>query len=269
MDVAGVVSEEGNAVAEDVSAEEVTAPNASSEVDVTVAKDSTDEDAVSMDELEAAEASSNGMSIASASNLKSTERAVNEPVVIRDIASTMRTVETTPVNIISSGGTPQGNPSRSGSRTDPTLFDSSPSTLHYVRRARRGSMMSTDSDRTVLATARAPTPPSPLQESGGIVFTPLVIPTAVSAAAFVQRDETVPVVAEVVPGSEEVLVHISDVPEGNTIGETLVIEDIVVDTNLGIGVTQVGHAEAAASANPDLAGVTLDSDIPDIEGTFA
>ncbi len=106
VDVAGVVSEEGNAAAEDVSAEEVTAPNASFEVDVTVAEDSTDEDAVSMDELEAAEASSAGVSPASASNLKSTERAVNEPVVIRDITSTVRTVETTPVNIISSGGTP-------------------------------------------------------------------------------------------------------------------------------------------------------------------
>ena len=72
-----------------------------------------------------------------------------------------------------------------------------------------------------------------------------------------------------VPGNEEVLVHISDVPEGNTVGETPANEDIVVDTDLGTGVTQVGHAEAATSANPDLVGVTLGSDIPDMEGTFA
>ena len=183
VDVAGAISEEETAAAEDVSTEEVATPNASSEEKVTVAEDSTDEDAVSMDELEAAEASSDGVSTVSASNPKSTERGVDEPVAIGDIASAVRTVETTTVNITNNDGTPQGNPSRSGSHTDPTLFDSSPSTLHYVRRAWRGSMVSTDSDRTISATARTPTPPSPFQESSGIASTPLVIPATIFATA--------------------------------------------------------------------------------------
>ena len=72
-----------------------------------------------------------------------------------------------------------------------------------------------------------------------------------------------------VPGNEEVLVHISDVPEGNTVGETPANEDIVVDTDLGTGVTQIGHVEVAANANPDSVGVTLGSDIPSMEGIFA
>ena len=110
-------------------------------------------------------------------------REVDEPVAIGDIASAVRTVETTTVNITNNDRTPQGNPSRSGSHTDPTLFDSSPSTFHYVRRAWRGSMVSTDSDRTISATARTPTPPSPFQESSGIASTPLVIPATIFATA--------------------------------------------------------------------------------------
>jgi hypothetical protein len=130
-------------------------------------------------------------------------------------------------------------------------------------------MVSTDSKRTISATARAPTPPSPLQESGGIASTPIVIPAVASAEASVQRDEAVLVVAGVVPGSEEVLVHISDILEGNTVGDTPANEDIVVDTDLSTGVTQIGHGGAAASADPDLVGVTFDSGIPNMEGTFA
>ena len=267
IDAVGVASEEKTAAAEDVSAEEAAALDASSEEKVAVAEDSTDGDAVSMDELEAAEASFDDVSTASASNPKSIERAVEKHVVVGGVTSAVRTVETTPVSITSSGGVAQGNPSRSESRTDPSLLDLSPSTLHYVRRVRRGSMLSTDSERTISATTRAPTPPSPLQESSGIASTPLVILAVVSASAFVQRDEAAPVVAEVVPSSEEILVHIFDVPEGNTIGDTPANEDIVVDTDLGMGVTQIGHGEAVASADPDLAGVTLDSDIPDMEGT--
>jgi hypothetical protein len=130
-------------------------------------------------------------------------------------------------------------------------------------------MVSSDSERTISATARAPTPPSPLQESGGIASTPLVIPAVASAEASVQRDEAVPVVTGMVPGSEEVLVHISDILEGNTVGDTPANEDIVVDTDLSTGVTQIGHGGAAASADPDLVGVTFDSGIPNMEGTFA
>ena len=125
MDVAGVVSEEETTDVEDVSPEEAAASGASSKEEVTIVEDSTDEDAVSMDELEAAEVSSDDVSTASASNPKSTKRAVDEPVVIGGVASVVRTVETTPVNTTSNGGTAQGNPSRSGSRTDPSLFNSS------------------------------------------------------------------------------------------------------------------------------------------------
>ena len=130
-------------------------------------------------------------------------------------------------------------------------------------------MVSTDSERTISATARAPTPPSPLQESGGIAFTLLVIPAVASAEASVQRDEAVPVVTGMVPGSEEVLVHISDILEGNTVGDTPANEDIVVDTDLSTDITQIRHGGAAASADPDLVGVTFDSGIPNMKGTFA
>jgi hypothetical protein len=195
IDAAGAVSEEETVAAEDVSADEAIASDASSEEEIAVAKDSTDEDAVSMDELEAIEASFDDVSTASTSNPKSIERAVEEHVVVGGVTSAVRDAKSTPVTITSSGETAQGNPSRSGSHTDPTLFDSSPLTLHYVRRARRGSMVSTNSERTISATARAPTPPSPLQESGGIASTPVVVAVVVSVAASVQRDEAVPVTA--------------------------------------------------------------------------
>jgi hypothetical protein len=132
------------------------------------------------------------------------ERAVDEHVTAGVVTSAARAAETTPITITSSGGTAQGHPSGSGSHMGPSLFDSSPSTLHYIRRARRGSIVSTDSERTISASARVPTPPSPLHKSSGIASTLIVIAAVVSAAAFVQRDEAVPVVVEVVPGSEEV-----------------------------------------------------------------
>jgi hypothetical protein len=268
IDAAGTVSEEETIAAQAASTEETTAPDVSSGEGVVMAEASTNEDLVSMDELEATEASSDDVSTASASNPKFIERAIDEHVVVGAVTSAIRIAETTPVTITSSGGTAQGNPSRSGSHTDPTLFDSSPSTLHYVRRARRGSMVSTDSERTISTTSRVPTPPSPLHESGGIASTPIVIVAVLSAVASVQGYEAASAAAAVVPGSEEVLVHISDVLEGNTIGDTPV-ENIVVGTDLGTGVTQIGHAKAAANADPDLADVTLGSDIPAMEGTLA
>jgi hypothetical protein len=91
----------------------------------------------------------------------------------------------------------------------------------------------------------------------------------VSAATIVQEDETVPTAAEETPGSEEVPVHISDIPEGNVVEDTLVDENLVVGTDFGTGVTQTGCAEAAASENPVLADVLPGSDIPVVEGTFA
>ncbi len=112
----------------------------------------------------------------------------------------------------SSGGTVQGDLSGSGGHVDPSLLDSSPSTRQYVRRARRGSLVSTDSDRTASVTVRVPTPLSPLRESSGTAPTPIIIAAAVSAAATVQEGETAPTVIEEVPGHEEVPAHIPEVP---------------------------------------------------------
>jgi hypothetical protein len=149
---------------------------------------------------------------------------------------------------------------------DPSLFDSSPSTRHYVRRARRGSIVSTDSERTISATVRVPTPPSPLHESGGTAPTPIVIAAVVSAAATVQEVKTVPAAAEEVPGSEEVPAHIPDIPEGNNIVESIPIdENLVIDTDFGTGVTQIEHAEVAASEDPVQADVIPGSDVPVME----
>ena len=268
-DAAEAVFEEETIATKAASAKETTAPDVSFGEEVAVAEASTNEDVVFMDELEATEASSDDVSTASASNPKSIERAVDEHVVVGVVTSAVRTVETMPVTITSSGGNAQANPSRSGSHTDPSLFDLSPSTLHYVRRAWRESMVSTDFERTISATAKVPTPPSPLHESGGIAFTLIVIAAMVFAAAFVQGDEAVPTAAEVVLGSEEALVHIFDIPKGNTVGDTPIDENIVVSTDLGIGVTHFGHVEAAASEDPVLVDVTLGSDIPTMEGTFA
>ena len=112
------------------------------------------------------------------------------------------------------------------------------------------------------------TPSSPPCESGSVVPTPVVIAVVVSAAATVQEDEIVPAAAEETLGSEEVPVHISDIPEGNVVEDIPVDEKLVVGTDFGTGATQIGCAEAAVSENPVLADVLPDSDIPAMEGTF-
>ena len=129
--------------------------------------------------------------------------------------------------------------------------------------------MSIDSERTISATPMVPTPSSPLPESGGTTPTPIVIAAVVSAAATVQEDETVSASAKETPGSKEVPVHIFDIPEGNIVEDTQVDEHLVVDTDFGIGATQIKCAKAAASENPVLVDVTLGSDIPVMERTFA
>ena len=145
----------------------------------------TEDDEVSMDELEAAEASSESTPVASASKPISAEEAVEEHAVVGVVTDAERVVETTPIAVTSSGGTVQGGPSGSGSRVDPSLLDSSPSTRQYVRRARRGSIVSTDSERTILAIVRVPTPPSPLPESSGIALTPTTIAAETPTATIV------------------------------------------------------------------------------------
>ena len=73
----------------------------------------------------------------------------------------------------------------------------------------------------------------------------------VPAAVTVQDSEFVPIAAEEVPGSEEVPAHIPDIPKGKNIVESIPInENLVIGTNFGTGMTQVEHAEVAASEDP-------------------
>ena len=152
---------------------------------------------------------------------------------------------------------------------DPSLLDSNSSTRHYVRRARKGNIVSTDLERTISATVRVPTPPSLLHESVGAALTPIVIAVGVSATTTVQESETTPVVVEEILGNEEVPVHVPDVPEGNNIIESIPIdENLVIDTDFGTDVTQVEHVEVAASEDSVQADVILDSSISAMEETF-
>ena len=75
----------------------------------------------------------------------------------------------------------------------------------------RGSIVSTDLERTVSATVRVSTPPSPPHESSNTAPTPVVIATVVPTAVTVQDSEAVPAVVEEVLGDEEVPMHIPDV----------------------------------------------------------
>ena len=139
IDAAETVSGAEAIAAEINSANESTTSSASSGGEGMVAGTSTEEDEVSMDELEAAEAAFDNTPTASASNPRSVERTVDEHTTVGVVTSAARVVETTPITITSSDGIAQGNPSGSGSHVDPSLLDSSPSTRHYVRRARRVS----------------------------------------------------------------------------------------------------------------------------------
>ena len=95
----------------------------------------TEDNEVSMDELKAAEASSESTPVVSASRPLSAEEAVEEYVTIGVVTGAERVVETTPVAATTSGGIVQGDFSGSGSHVDLSLLDSTPSTRQYVRRA--------------------------------------------------------------------------------------------------------------------------------------
>jgi hypothetical protein len=244
--------------------------NASSEEKDVEAGASTEDDEVSMGELRATGATSDSDSTASASKTKSAERVVEEHVTVGVVTGAERVVETTPIAVTSSGGTVQGDISESGSHVDPSLLDSSPSTRQYVRRARRGSLVSTDSERTASVTARVSTPPSPLRESGGTAPTPIIITAAVSAATTVQKGETAPAVTEEVPGHEEVPAHIPEVPEGNILaGSILIDENLVTNGDFNSDMAHVEPAEVAASEEPVQADVAPGSGIPVMEEELA
>uniref|UniRef100_A0A2N9FH00 Uncharacterized protein n=1 Tax=Fagus sylvatica TaxID=28930 RepID=A0A2N9FH00_FAGSY len=147
IDAVETVSECRRLLAAEVnSADESTASGAFSGGEGMVAEASTEEDVVSMDELEAAEAS------------------------FDDVPSCI----------------------------------CHPSTRQYVRRARRGSLVSTDSERTASVTVRQ----------------------------LFQESETAPAAVGEVPGSEEVSVHIPEVPEEVAASE----EPVQADVTPGSGV---------------------------------
>jgi hypothetical protein len=269
IDAAKTAYDHETVMAKVASGDEATATDASSREKGAMAEAGTDEDIVSIDKLAVLEASFDNVHIASASNPRSVERASDEHTAVRAMTGAVRAAEAEPIAITSSDGTTQGNPSRNDSRTDPSLFDSSPPTRHYVRRAPLGSVVSTDSERTISATPMVPTPSSPLRESGSAASTPIVIAVVVSATTTVQEEETVPTAAKVTSGSEVVPMHISDIPEGNVVKDTPVDENLIVGTDFGTDVTQIGCAEVATSENPVLIDVLPGSDIPVVEGTFA
>uniref|UniRef100_A0A2N9EL25 Aminotransferase-like plant mobile domain-containing protein n=1 Tax=Fagus sylvatica TaxID=28930 RepID=A0A2N9EL25_FAGSY len=196
VDAAETVFEAETVAVEVNSVDESTASGASSGGEGMVAGTSTEEDEVSMDELEAAEASFDNTPVASASNPRFVERAVDEHTTAGVVTSAARAVETTPITIISSG-----------------LFQ---------------------------LLLRVPTPPSPLHESRVwwywyCSYTRSHIAVVVSATITIQDSEAVPAAAEEVPGS----------------------------------MTQVAHAEVAASEDPVQADATLGSDVLAREGVFA
>uniref|UniRef100_A0A2N9EZL5 Uncharacterized protein n=1 Tax=Fagus sylvatica TaxID=28930 RepID=A0A2N9EZL5_FAGSY len=225
IDAAETVSDAETVAAEVNSADERTASGTFSGGEGMVAEASTEKDVVSIDELEAAEASFDDVPLASASNPRS-------------------------IIITSSGGIAQGGLSGSGSHVDPSLLDSSPSTRQYVRRARRGSLVSTDSERTASVTARVPTPPSPLGESGGTAPTPTITTAVVSAVATIQGDETAPIIT------------VGEVPRPvkGFLYTSLRSQEIWLMLN---------HAEVAASEEPVQADVTPGSGVPVIEEELA
>ena len=156
IDAAKTASDQETIMAKVASGDEATATDASSRKEGTVAEASTDEDIMSMDELAVVEASFDNVLFASASNPRSVERASDEHTAVGAMTGAVKTAKAEPIAITSSGGTAQGNSSRSNNHTDPSLFDSSPPTHHYVRRAPRGSVVSTSSERTILATPMVP-----------------------------------------------------------------------------------------------------------------
>jgi hypothetical protein len=133
-----------------------------------------------------------------------------------------------------------------------------------------GSIVSIDSERTVSATVKVPTPLSPLPESGGTAPTPITTAAEASAAATIQEGEVVPTAIKEIPVGEEGPAHVPDIPEDNNFVESIPIdENLVIDTDFGAGVTQIEHAEVAASEDPVQADVIPGSDVPVIEEELA
>jgi hypothetical protein len=244
--------------------------NASSEEKDMEVGASVEDAEVSMGELGTKGAASDSGSTASASKTMSAEEVIEERVTVGVVTGAERVVEPIPITVTSSGGTVQGDASESGSQVDPSLLDSSPSTRQYVRRARRGSLVSTDSERTASVAARVSTPPSPLGESGGTAPTPTITADVVPATATAQEDETAPVIVEEVPSHAEVLAHTPEVPRGNVPTESISIDkSLVTNNDFNTNVARVEPAEVAASEEPVQADATPGSGVPVIEEELA
>ena len=97
IDVAETVSNAETVAAEVNSADESTALGASFGEEGAVVETNTDEDIVSMDELEVAKASFDDVPIASASNPRSVEKTVDERTTVGVVTSAERVAETTPI----------------------------------------------------------------------------------------------------------------------------------------------------------------------------
>jgi hypothetical protein len=128
--------------------------------------------------------------------------------------------------------------------------------------------VSIDSERTISATVRVPTPSSPLHESGGTAPTLVVVAVVVPAAVIAQDSEAVPAATEEVPGSEKVPAHIPDIQEGNIVESISIDKILMISTDFGTGVTQVERVEVAASEDPIQADVTPGSDVLVMEEAF-
>uniref|UniRef100_A0A2N9FCF1 Aminotransferase-like plant mobile domain-containing protein n=1 Tax=Fagus sylvatica TaxID=28930 RepID=A0A2N9FCF1_FAGSY len=147
----------------------------------------TEDDEVSMDELEAAEASSESTPVASASKPMSAEEAVEEHATV-GVVSAVAWIPPCSIQVLPLANMPEG-------------LEGGASCLQILR-------------GLVQSTVRVSTPPSPLPESGGIASTPIIITAAVSAATIIQESETATAAVGEVPGSEEGPTHISEIPEG-------------------------------------------------------
>ena len=123
IDAIKIASDEETVVVEVVSDDKATTTDASSGEEGTVAGVSTDKDIVSMDELETTEVSFDNVLVASTNNPRFVERAYYEYTTAKAVTSVVRAAKAEVIAIISSGGIAQGNPSKNGSCTDPSLFN--------------------------------------------------------------------------------------------------------------------------------------------------
>jgi hypothetical protein len=137
------------------------------------------------------------------------------------------------------------------------LFDSSPSTKFYVRKARRGNIVSSDLERTLSASIVLLKPRASQSESAGVTSMHVTPPTAMDAlmgaldVENTQEDEE----------NTAAQGHISDVDKD------LAIEEVPATGGIpATDVVDVEHVEYEVDIIP---AIEVGDDIPIIEGTFA